>query len=67
MSTCVPIPLIRLSNDFDREKNLDDVLQIGNIFVNVSKGEVAKNNDLQKAFGTTDRDEIVKQASYPPT
>ncbi|EIN13151.1 Shwachman-Bodian-diamond syndrome protein [Punctularia strigosozonata HHB-11173 SS5] len=43
------------------EKNLDDVLQIGNIFVNVSKGEVAKNNDLQKAFGTTDRDEIVKQ------
>ena len=33
------------------EKNLDDVLQISNIFVNVSKGELAKHQDLQKAFG----------------
>ncbi|KZS90283.1 Shwachman-Bodian-diamond syndrome protein [Sistotremastrum niveocremeum HHB9708] len=41
------------------EKDLDDVLQISNIFVNVSKGEVAKSEDLQKAFGKTDRDAIV--------
>ncbi|KAF5338444.1 hypothetical protein D9758_012230 [Tetrapyrgos nigripes] len=43
------------------ETNLDDVLQISNVFVNVSKGEVAKHQDLQKCFGTTDRDDIVKE------
>lgn len=43
------------------ETNLDDVLQIANVFVNVSKGELAKHQDLQKAFGTTDTDEIVKE------
>lgn len=31
------------------------------MFVNVSKGEVAKSQDLQKAFNTTDRDTIVKE------
>ncbi|CDO74788.1 hypothetical protein BN946_scf185001.g36 [Trametes cinnabarina] len=41
------------------ETDLDDVLQIANVFVNVSKGEVAKSQDLQKAFGTTDRDTII--------
>lgn len=44
-----------------RESNLDDVLQINNVFVNVSKGEVAKTNDLQKAFGKSDISEIVKE------
>ncbi|KAK7468494.1 hypothetical protein VKT23_003000 [Stygiomarasmius scandens] len=43
------------------ETSLDDVLQISNVFVNVSKGEVAKHQDLQKCFGTTDRDDIVKE------
>ncbi|GJE96829.1 Shwachman-Bodian-Diamond syndrome protein [Phanerochaete sordida] len=43
------------------ETNLDDVLQIANVFVNVSKGEAAKHQDLQKAFGTTDQDSIVKE------
>lgn len=43
-----------------RETNLDDVLQIENVFVNVSKGEVAKAGDLQKAFGTTEVSGIVK-------
>ncbi|KAF7320136.1 Shwachman-bodian-diamond syndrome protein [Mycena kentingensis (nom. inval.)] len=43
------------------ETNLDDVLQIANVFINVSKGEVAKSNDLQKAFGKSDVDEIVKE------
>ncbi|KFX91990.1 hypothetical protein O988_07491 [Pseudogymnoascus sp. VKM F-3808] len=33
------------------EKNLDEVLQIPNVFVNVSKGETAKKEDLAKAFG----------------
>ncbi|RDX51450.1 Shwachman-Bodian-diamond syndrome protein [Lentinus brumalis] len=43
------------------ETDLDDVLQIANVFMNVSKGEVAKSQDLQKCFGTTDRDTIVKE------
>lgn len=48
------------------ESDLDDVLQIANVFINVSKGEVAKTQDLQKAFGTTDRDTIVKEVRRSP-
>ncbi|KAG5646868.1 hypothetical protein DXG03_001944 [Asterophora parasitica] len=43
------------------ETNLDDVLQISNVFVNVSKGEVAKAGDLQKAFSTSDVHSVVKE------
>lgn len=43
------------------EKDLDDVLQISNVFVNVSKGEVAKSNDLKKSFGTDDRNTIARE------
>ncbi|KAF8491279.1 Shwachman-Bodian-diamond syndrome protein [Gautieria morchelliformis] len=43
------------------ETDLDDVLQISNVFTNVSKGEVAKANDLQKSFGTTDVHAVVKE------
>jgi len=43
------------------ETNIDDVLQISNVFVNVSKGEFAKSDDLQKAFGTHSVEEVVKQ------
>ncbi|KAF7784518.1 hypothetical protein Agabi119p4_683 [Agaricus bisporus var. burnettii] len=43
------------------ETNLDDVLQVANVFINVSKGEVAKANDLQKVFGTTKIDTIVSE------
>lgn len=46
-----------------RETNLDDVLQISNVFVNVSKGEVAKVGDLEKAFGTTEVADVVKEVS----
>ncbi|CEP24914.1 unnamed protein product [Cyberlindnera jadinii] len=41
------------------EKDLDEVLQIPQVFLNVSKGQVAPNEDLQKAFGTTDTDKII--------
>ncbi|GMM34747.1 guanine nucleotide exchange factor [Saccharomycopsis crataegensis] len=41
------------------EKDLDEVLQIPRVFFNVSKGLVAPNEDLQKAFGTTDTDKVV--------
>lgn len=44
-----------------RETDLDDVLQINNVFVNVSKGEVAKHGDLQKAFGKMELSDIVKE------
>ncbi|KAF5312171.1 hypothetical protein D9619_003106 [Psilocybe cf. subviscida] len=43
------------------ETNLDDVLQINNVFVNVSKGEVAKHGDLQKAFGKMELSDVVKE------
>lgn len=46
-----------------REKDLDDVLQISNVFINVSKGEVAKSNDLKKSFGTDDRNTVAREVS----
>jgi hypothetical protein len=45
------------------EKDLDDVLQISNVFINVSKGEVAKSNDLKKSFGTDDRNTVAREVS----
>lgn len=36
------------------EKDLDEVVQIENVFLNVSRGQVASIDDLQKAFGTSD-------------
>lgn len=61
---CVALPLAvghMLILDVS-EKDLDEVLQISNVFMNVSKGEVAKAGDLKKAFGTSDRDEVTKEA-----
>lgn len=43
------------------EKDLDEVLQTHSVFVNVSKGQTAKKDDLTKAFGTDDQTEICKQ------
>jgi ribosome maturation protein SDO1 len=42
-----------------REKDLDEVLQIETIFVNVSKGEVAKEADLEKCFKTNEHKKII--------
>jgi ribosome maturation protein SDO1 len=41
------------------ETDLDNVLQIPNVFLNVSKGQVAPAEDLKKAFGTADVDAVV--------
>ncbi|KAF8440587.1 SBDS protein C-terminal domain-containing protein [Terfezia claveryi] len=41
------------------EKDLDEVLQIPQIFLNVSKGAVAPTADLQKAFPGKTNDEII--------
>lgn len=43
------------------EKDLDEVLQIHQVFMNVNKGLVASKEDLQKCFGSTDIDEIIKE------
>jgi len=41
-----------------REKTLDDVLQTTSVFQNVSKGVLAKQEDLADVFGTTDEEKI---------
>ena len=41
------------------ETDLDNVLQINNVFINVSKGQVANNEDLKKAFPNMTREEVV--------
>lgn len=41
------------------EKDLDEVLQIPQVFLNVSKGLAAPNNMLKKSFGTSDTNKIV--------
>lgn len=43
------------------EKDLDEVLQSQTVFLNVSKGQVAKKEDLDKAFATTNETEICKE------
>lgn len=42
------------------ETDLDEVLQIESVFENVSKGVLANNVDLKKAFGTDNQVEICK-------
>ncbi|KAG0300175.1 hypothetical protein BGZ98_009385 [Dissophora globulifera] len=41
------------------EKDLGEVLQIDNVFLNVSKGQAANKEDLKKCFGTEDRNVII--------
>lgn len=43
---------------FVSEKDLDEVLQTTTIFMNVGKGVMAKEKELQEAFGTTDEEKI---------
>ena len=40
------------------EKDLDEVLQTNQVFTNVSKGQLAKKDDLVKAYGTDDVDKV---------
>jgi ribosome maturation protein SDO1 len=44
-----------------RETDIDDVVQVNNVFVNVGKGEVAKTEDLKKAFGKASTEAIVRE------
>lgn len=38
-------------------------MQTNSVFINVSKGQVAKKDDLSNAFGTEDLNDICKQVS----
>lgn len=40
-------------------KDLDEVLQIHSIFINVSKGQLAKKEDLVSSFGTDINEQII--------
>jgi len=40
------------------EKDIDEVLQTHSVFINVSKGQLAKSQDLVSAFGTEDTTEV---------
>lgn len=53
---CYKNKVISWRNKVDTD--LDDVLQSDNIFVNVSKGQVAKKEDLMAVFGTEDKKKI---------
>lgn len=43
------------------EKDIDEVLQTHSVFINVSKGQFAKKEDLLKAFGTEDVTTVCKE------
>ncbi|BFZ56197.1 hypothetical protein PYCC9005_003239 [Savitreella phatthalungensis] len=43
------------------EKDIDEVLQIESVFTNVSKGAVASNEDVKKAFGDKSREDVVQE------
>ncbi|KAJ1999102.1 hypothetical protein GGI04_004718 [Coemansia thaxteri] len=43
------------------EKDIDEVLQIHQVYVNVSKGQVAKTEELRKCFNTEDLDEVIRE------
>ncbi|KAI8086661.1 ribosome maturation protein SBDS-like protein [Halteromyces radiatus] len=43
------------------ETDLDEVLQIHSVFLNVSKGQVASKDDLNKSFKTDDTDKVIQE------
>jgi ribosome maturation protein Sdo1 len=49
-----------------REKDIDEVLQSHTIYANVSKGVLAKKEDLVQVFGTADEDKICLEVSFSP-
>jgi hypothetical protein len=65
---CKHILLCGVNDETDQvipsETDIDDVVQVNNVFINVSKGEVAKTEDLKKAFGKADREAIVREVTF---
>ena len=50
-----------------REKDIDEVLQTHTVFSNVSKGSVAKKEDLARAFGTDNETDVCIQVRHHRT
>lgn len=50
-------------NFWNREKDVDEVLQSHTVYSNVSKGILAKSKDLIAAFGTDDQTKICLEVS----
>jgi ribosome maturation protein SDO1 len=48
----------------NREKDLDEVLQIHQIFTNVSRGVVANKSELMEVFGMENQDEIIRLVPF---
>jgi len=46
-----------------RETDIDEVLQTDVVFVNVSKGQVAKADDLRQTFATDNQKDICLQVT----
>ena len=59
----IPINIAPLTACVHRERDIDEVLQTHAVFINVSKGQVAKKEDLMAAFGTDEQTEICKTVS----
>lgn len=47
-----------------REKDIDEVVQVHTVFANVSKGQVAKKEDLIKAYKTDDEEAVLLMVSH---
>lgn len=48
---------------WNREKDLDEVLQSQTVYSNVSKGVLAKSKDLMTVFGMDDQPKICLEVS----
>lgn len=64
-----PQPALELRHGKDRD--IRDVLKVQRVFTDVSRAQFAKNNDLQKLFGTHDpliiAGEIIKKGKIQPS
>lgn len=57
---CIPYVVLTSSGLICSEKDLDEVVQTTTIFANVSKGVLAKHEDLQLVFGSTNQDKVCR-------
>ena len=53
-----------ICNFWNREKDLDEVLQSHTVYSNVSKGILSKSKELLQAFGTDDQTQICLEVCY---
>lgn len=56
---CCVVDIVVVVLFFCSEKDLDQVMQIQNVFVNVSKGQLANKQQLEKAFAGMKQEDII--------